>query len=56
MDNLWINSVHYCSTLIKKGDIISINIGQRQTVVEVLEIRDNIKASEAKNLYRVLEQ
>ena len=43
------------STLIKKGDIISISIGQRKTVLEVLEVKDNVKASEAKNLYRILE-
>ncbi|NLO22384.1 MAG: RNA-binding S4 domain-containing protein [Syntrophomonadaceae bacterium] len=50
------NRVAKPSTLLKKGDIISINIGQRQTVVEVLELRDSVKAGEAKNLYRVLEQ
>ncbi len=43
------------STIIKKGDIITIFIGQRKTVVEVLEIKDNVKAGEAKNLYRILE-
>jgi len=43
------------STVIKKGDIISIFIGQRKTVLEVLEVKDNVKASEAKNLYRILE-
>lgn len=43
------------STMVKKGDIISIVIGQRKTVVEVIEIKDNVKAAEAKNLYRVLE-
>ncbi len=43
------------STTINKGDVITIFIGQRRTVVEVLEIKDNVKASEAKNLYRILE-
>ncbi len=43
------------STNVEKGDIISIFIGQKKTVIEVLEIRDNVKAGEAKNLYRVLE-
>ncbi len=50
------NRVAKPSTLLKKGDVISISIGQRQTVIEVLEIRNNVKANEAKNLYRVLEQ
>ncbi len=43
------------STDIKKGDVISIFIGHKKTVFEVLEIRDNVKAGEAKNLYRILE-
>ncbi len=43
------------STVIEKGDVISIFIGQRKTVVEVLEVKDNVKAAEAKNLYRILE-
>jgi ribosomal 50S subunit-recycling heat shock protein len=43
------------SAEIKKGDIITIRIGVKETVYEVLDLKDNIKASEAKNLYRVIE-
>jgi len=43
------------STQIKNGDVITIFIGEHKTVVEVLEISANVKASEAKNLYRIIE-
>lgn len=43
------------STEVKKGDIITIQVGERKTTVEVLEIKENVKAAEAKNLYRTIE-
>lgn len=43
------------STEVKKGDIITLRIGEKKTVYEVLELAANIKASEAKNLYRIIE-
>lgn len=43
------------STEVKKGDIITIQIGDRKLTVEVLDLKDNIKASEAKSLYREIE-
>lgn len=43
------------STLIKKGDLITVQAGNRKTVYEVLDIADNIKAAEAKNLYKIIE-
>lgn len=43
------------STEVKKGDIITIQVGERKTTVEVLEIKENVKAVEAKNLYRTIE-
>lgn len=43
------------STLVKTGDIVSLTIGERQTVFEILAIKDNIKAAEAKSLYRIIE-
>jgi len=43
------------SSEVKKGDIITIQVGDRKTSVEVLEIRENVKAAEAKNLYRTIE-
>ncbi len=43
------------STLVKAGDIITLRIGDRQLVFEILAIRENIKAAEAKDLYRVIE-
>ena len=43
------------STLVKAGDIVTLRIGQRQMVFEILAIKENIKAAEAKELYRVIE-
>lgn len=43
------------STEIKRGDRITVQVGNRSTVYEVLDVKDSVKAAEAKNLYRVLE-
>lgn len=43
------------STEVNKGDILTIRIGDRETVYEILDIKDNVKAAEAKNLYKVVE-
>lgn len=43
------------SSEVKKGDIIIIQIGDKSTTFEVLDIKDNVKAAEAKNLYRIIE-
>ncbi|MGR6837178.1 RNA-binding S4 domain-containing protein [Syntrophomonas erecta] len=42
------------STEIKTGDQITIQVGNRSTVYEVLDIQENVKAAEAKNLYRMI--
>lgn len=43
------------STEVKKGDIITLRIGDRETVFEVIDIKENVKASESRNLYRIIE-
>lgn len=43
------------SAEVKKGDIITIQVGERKLTVEVLDIKDNIKAAEARSLYREIE-
>lgn len=43
------------STLVKAGDIVTLRIGDRQLVFEILAIKENIKATEAKDLFRVIE-
>ncbi|HNX28856.1 MAG TPA: RNA-binding S4 domain-containing protein [Syntrophomonadaceae bacterium] len=40
------------SSLVKAGDIVTLRIGERQMVFEILAVKENIKASEAKELYR----
>jgi ribosomal 50S subunit-recycling heat shock protein len=43
------------SSDVKKGDIITLQIGDRKTIFEVLDTKENVKAAEAKNLYRIIE-
>lgn len=43
------------SSEVKKGDVITLQIGARQSKFEVLEIKEKVKAAEAKNLYRIIE-
>ena len=40
---------------VKAGDILEIGFGARRVRVEVLEVRENVAAKEAKDLYRVIE-
>lgn len=40
---------------MKVGDIIKINFGNRTRVVEVLDIRDNVRKAEATTLYKNLD-
>ncbi|HWP98164.1 MAG TPA: RNA-binding S4 domain-containing protein [Syntrophomonadaceae bacterium] len=43
------------SSEVNKGDIITVILGERQTAFEVLDIKDNVKTTEAKNLYKIVE-
>lgn len=43
------------SSEVKPGDILEIGFGSKQIKAEVLEIRETVPASEAKNLYRIIE-
>jgi len=43
------------STEVKAGDIITLRVGARETSYQILTIMDNVKAAEAKELYRVVE-
>lgn len=43
------------SSEVKKGDLITVQIGDRKITYEILDIKENVKSSEAKNLYRVME-
>lgn len=43
------------STLVKAGDIVKLKIGDRELVFEILAIKENIKTTEAKDLYRIIE-
>lgn len=43
------------STLVKTGDIVSLRIGEKETVLEILATKENIKAADAKSLYKIIE-
>ena len=39
---------------VKVGDRLEIGFGQKQLSAEILEIKETVKADEAKNLYRLI--
>jgi ribosomal 50S subunit-recycling heat shock protein len=43
------------STEVKAGDKITLRIGSKETTYQILNIVDNVKSAEAKELYRVIE-
>lgn len=43
------------STEVKEGDVITLRVGAREISYQILKIAESIKATEAKELYRVLE-
>lgn len=42
------------SAEVRPGDMITLRLGEKQLVVEVLEVKDSARASDARNLYRVI--
>ncbi|HWI53871.1 MAG TPA: RNA-binding S4 domain-containing protein [Symbiobacteriaceae bacterium] len=40
-------------TEVKTGDTVAIDFGRRQLTVQILEVRENVRAAEAKELYEV---
>ncbi|MDD2510463.1 MAG: RNA-binding S4 domain-containing protein [Syntrophomonas sp.] len=43
------------SSEVKIGDVITLRMGEKTAVYEVLDIKENIKAADAGNLYRIIE-
>jgi ribosomal 50S subunit-recycling heat shock protein len=43
------------STEVKEGDIITLRVGARDISYQILKIAENIRAADAKELYRVIE-
>jgi len=39
---------------VKVGDRLEIGFGQRQLIAEILEIKETVRADEAKNMYKLL--
>lgn len=48
-------NVAKAGTNVKVGDMITIGFGERQVRAEILEVRENVRAEDAKNMYRLLE-
>ncbi len=44
------------STKVNVGDILTIQMGGRQITVEILELKDNVKAGDAQSLYRIVNE
>lgn len=44
------------STLVKAGDTVKLKIGDRELTFEILAVKENVKATEAKDLYRILSE
>ena len=42
-------------SVVAVGDVIEIGFGERKLQAEVLEVRENVKADEAKTLYKLLQ-
>jgi len=43
------------STEVKEGDILTIRVGAREISYQILKVVENIKAADAKELYRTIE-
>lgn len=44
------------SSEVNVGDLLVIQMGGRKLTVEIVELKDNIKASEALSLYRIVSE
>ena len=42
------------SSEVKVGDRLEIGFGQRKLIAEVLEVKETVRADEAKNMYKLL--
>lgn len=43
-------------TDLKEGDTLTIDFGRRQLVARVLQLREQVRAAEAKEMYEVVEE
>ncbi|MGI6550925.1 MAG: RNA-binding S4 domain-containing protein [Syntrophomonadales bacterium] len=44
------------SSEVNAGDLLVIQMGGRKLTVEILEIKDNVKASAAQSMYRIVSE
>lgn len=43
------------SAEVKAGDIITLRVGAKETSYQILSVAENIKAADAKELYKVID-
>ncbi|MBP1707944.1 MAG: hypothetical protein H6Q39_1668 [Chloroflexi bacterium] len=43
------------STEVKAGDIITLRVGAKESSYQIISVADNIKAADAKELYKVID-
>lgn len=43
------------SAEVRAGDIITLRIGAKETSYQIINVADNVKAAEARELYRIIE-
>jgi ribosomal 50S subunit-recycling heat shock protein len=43
------------ATEVKAGDTITLRVGAKETSYQILSVADNIKAADAKELYKVID-
>ncbi len=43
------------STTVKKGDIIKLIFGNKETIIEVIDILNSTKKQDSENMYKILE-
>lgn len=56
-DRVQINSRRAkAGTEVKPGDLIAIDFGRRQVTYQVVEVRENVRASEARELYTIMSE
>lgn len=48
------SKVAKAATDVQVGDVLELNFGSRCHVVEVVDLKDSIRANEASSLYRVI--
>jgi len=50
------DTVAKAATRVGPGDVLNVDFGNRELVVRIVEVRDHVRAREARGLYEVLDE